>query len=212
MREGQKAQHIQRLTRYYLQNSANTGTDTMKRFPALLAALLSLTLISEVSMAACPDLLNHQMNNLDGKPVNLCDYAGKVVLAVNTASYCGNTPQYKGLESLYQKYRDKGLVVVGFPANDFGLQEPGTAKEIKDFCELTYGVKFPLMEKSVVVPGKANPVFAELTRMTGDAPEWNFHKYLIARDGKRAFSFAARTQPESKDVVSRIEALLAEQP
>jgi len=197
-------------TRYYLQKSANTGIDTMKRSPALLAALLFLTLISEVSMAACPDLLNHQMNNLDGKPVNLCDYAGKVVLAVNTASYCGNTPQYKGLESLYQKYQDKGLVVVGFPANDFGSQEPGTAKEIKEFCELTYGVKFPLMEKSSVVPGKANPVFAELTRMTGDAPEWNFHKYLIARDGKRAFSFAARTQPESGEVVKQIEALLAE--
>jgi glutathione peroxidase len=184
----------------------------MKRLPALLVTLLFLTLISEVSMAACPDLLNHQMNNLDGKPVNLCDYAGKVVLAVNTASYCGNTPQYKGLESLYQKYRDKGLVVVGFPANDFGAQEPGTAKEIKDFCELTYGVKFPLMEKSSVVPGKANPVFAELTRMTGDAPEWNFHKYLIARDGKRAFSFSARTKPESGEVVKQIEALLAEQP
>jgi len=91
----------------------------MKRFPALLTALLSLTLISEVSMA-CPNVLNHQMKDLEGKPVNLCDYAGKVVLAVNTASYCGNTPQYKGLESLYQKYRDKGLVVVGFPANDFG--------------------------------------------------------------------------------------------
>ena len=171
----------------------------MKRFPALLTALLSLILISEVSMA-CPSVLNHQMKDLDGKPVNLCDYAGKVVLAVNTASYCGNTPQYKG------------LVVVGFPANDFGSQEPGTAKEIKDFCELTYGVKFPLMEKSSVVPGKANPVFAELTKMTGDAPEWNFHKYLIARDGKRAFSFAARTQPESGEVVKQIEALLAEKP
>ncbi|MGH8768422.1 MAG: glutathione peroxidase [Burkholderiales bacterium] len=184
----------------------------MKHLPTLLVTLLSLTLISEVSMAACPDLLNHQMNNLDGKRLDLCEFSGKVVLAVNTASYCGNTPQYKGLESLYQKYRDKGLVVVGFPANDFGSQEPGTAKEIKDFCELTYGVKFPLMEKSSVVPGKANPVFAELTRMTGDAPEWNFHKYLIARDGKRAYSFAARTQPESKDVVSRIEELLAEKP
>jgi len=206
-----EGQRIQCRTRYYLQNSADTGTDIMKRFPALLTALLSLTLISEVSMA-CPNVLNHQMKNLDGKPVNLCDYAGKVVLAVNTASYCGNTPQYKGLESLYQKYRDKGLVVVGFPANDFGSQEPGTAKEIKDFCELTYGVKFPLMEKSSVVPGKANPVFAELTKMTGDAPEWNFHKYLIARDGKRAFSFAARTKPESSEVVKQIEALLAEKP
>src|SRR5258706_2119118 len=184
----------------------------MNRLLVLLASILPLTVTSEVSMAACPDLLNHQMKNLDGKPLDLCEFSGKVVLAVNTASYCGNTPQYKGLEALYQKYRDKGLVVVGFPANDFGSQEPGTAKEIKDFCELTYGVKFPLMEKSSVVPGKANPVFRELTRMTGDAPEWNFHKYLIARDGKRAFSFAARTQPETGEIVKQIEALLAEKP
>ena len=177
----------------------------------MLAALL-LAGLPGLACGACSDLLKHSYTSLQGKTVNLCDYAGKVVLAVNTASYCGNTPQYKGLESLYQKYRDKGLVVVGFPANDFGSQEPGTAKEIKDFCELTYGVKFPLMEKTSVVPGKANPVFAELTKMTGDAPEWNFHKYLIARDGKRAFSFAARTQPESGEVVKQIEALLAEKP
>ena len=184
----------------------------MKRLYALLVALLSLSLISEVSMAACPELLNHKMNNLDGKPLDLCEFAGKVVLAVNTASYCGNTPQYKGLEALYQKYKDKGLVVVGFPANDFGAQEPGSAKEIKNFCELTYGVKFPMVEKTSVVAGKANPVFGQLQKMTGDAPEWNFHKYLIARDGKRAFSFSARTQPESGEIVKQIETLLAEKP
>lgn len=161
---------------------------------------------------ACPNVLNLQTKNLEGQPVDLCAYAGKVVLAVNTASFCGNTPQYKGLESLYQKYKDKGLVVVGFPANDFGSQEPGTAKEIKEFCELTYGVKFPMMEKSSVVPGKANPVFAELAKMTGETPGWNFHKYLIARDGKRAFSYSARTQPESREIVRQIEALLAEKP
>ena len=184
----------------------------MNRLHVLLVTLLSLTLISEVSMAACPALLNHQMNNLDGKPLDLCTFSGKVVLAVNTASYCGNTPQYKGLEALYQKYRDKGLVVVGFPANDFGAQEPGSSKEIKDFCELTYGVKFPMVEKTSVVPGKANPVFAQLQKITGDAPEWNFHKYLIARDGKRAFSYGARMQPESGEIVKQIETLLAEKP
>ncbi len=183
----------------------------MKRLLVLLTSL-SVTLLSEVSMAACPDLLNHQMNNLDGKPIDLCEFSGKVVLAVNTASYCGNTPQYKGLETLYQKYRDQGLVVVGFPANDFGAQEPGSSKEIKDFCELTYGVKFPMVEKTSVVSGKANAVFAQLEKMTGDAPEWNFHKYLIARDGKRAFSYSARTQPESGEIVRQIEALLAEKP
>ena len=161
-------------------------------------------------MAACPELLDHQFKNLDGKPLDLCQFAGKVVLAVNTASFCGNTPQYKGLEALNQKYKEQGLVVLGFPANDFGSQEPGSSKEIKDFCELTYGVKFPMAEKTSVVPGKANPVFAQLTRMTGEAPEWNFHKYLIARDGKRAFSYGARTQPQANEVVSRIEQLLAE--
>lgn len=173
------------------------------------AAAACLLILSEAVMS-CPDILNHKMRNLDGDEVDLCSFAGKVVLAVNTASYCGNTPQYKGLEALYEKYRDQGLVVVGFPANDFGLQEPGSNKEIKDFCERTYGVEFPMMEKSSVLPGKANPVFERLTRLTGEAPEWNFHKYLIARDGKRAFSFAARTRPESADVVKRIEALLAE--
>jgi glutathione peroxidase len=184
----------------------------MKHLLALPALFVSLFLACEVTMAACPDVLNHKFNNLDGKPIDLCEYAGKVVLAVNTASYCGNTPQYKGLEALYSKYKDQGLVVVGFPANDFGAQEPGSAKEIKEFCELTYGVKFPMIEKTSVVPGKANPVFAQLTKMTGDAPEWNFHKYLLSRDGKRAVSFSAKTQPENAEVVKQIEALLAEKP
>ena len=164
-----------------------------------------------VTMAACPDILNQTMNSLDGKPINLCVFAGKVILAVNTASYCGNTPQYKGLEALYSKYKEKGLVVVGFPANDFGAQEPGTAKEIKEFCEFTYGVKFPMMGKTSVVPGQANPVFAQLARMTTVAPEWNFHKYLVSRDGKRAISFPASTQPESAEIVKQIESLLAEE-
>lgn len=175
-----------------------------------LVTALFLTTICEVSMAACPELLDHQFRNLEGKPLDLCQFAGKVVLAVNTASFCGNTPQYKGLEALYQKYQDQGLVVVGFPANDFGSQEPGSSKEIKDFCELTYGVKFPMVEKTSVVPGKANPVFAQLAKMTGEPPEWNFHKYLIARDGKRAFSYAARTQPQAREMVTRIEQLLTE--
>lgn len=178
--------------------------------PCLAAAFL--VLLSEAAMSACPAVLNHTMKDLDGRPIDLCRFAGKVVLAVNTASYCGNTPQYKGLESLYGKYQDRGFVVVGFPANDFGGQEPGSAQEIKEFCELTYGVRFPMVEKTSVVPGKANPVFAELAKMTGEAPEWNFHKYLISRDGRRAYSFSARTQPESSQVVSRIEELLAEKP
>lgn len=182
----------------------------MNRITLLFTAAAFLLLLSEAAISACPAVLDHQMKDLDGKAIDLYQFAGRVVLAVNTASYCGNTPQYRGLESLYQKYKEKGLVVIGFPANDFGGQEPGSAKEIKEFCELTYGVKFPLVEKSSVVPGKANPVFAQLMKMTGEAPEWNFHKYLISRDGQRAFSFAAGTQPESSEVVQRIEQLLAE--
>jgi len=184
----------------------------MKPFMRHAMCTGSFLIFSGVTMAACPDILDQTMHNLDGKPINLCVFSGKVVLAVNTASYCGNTPQYKGLEALYSKYKDKGLVVVGFPANDFGAQEPGTSKEIKEFCEFTYGVKFPMMEKTSVVPGKANPVFAQLTQMTTVAPEWNFHKYLLSRDGKRAISFSASTQPESAEVVKQIESLLAEEP
>lgn len=184
--------------------------EEMRHSIQFVAGALALVL-SEVAMSACPAVLDHRMKDLEGNALDLCQFAGRVVLAVNTASYCGNTPQYKGLESLYQKYKDQGLVVLGFPANDFGGQEPGSAAQIKEFCELTYGVRFPMVEKSSVVPGKANPVFAALTRMTGDAPEWNFHKYLLSRDGSRAFSYAARTQPQSAEIVQRIEQLLAEQ-
>ncbi len=178
----------------------------------LIALLLLpfLALAASTAMGACPAVLDHKLKNLDGEPMDLCQFAGKVVLAVNTASYCGNTPQYKGLQALYEKYRSRGLVVVGFPANDFGYQEPGSNSEIRDFCELTYGVEFPMVEKTSVVPGTANAVFAELTRMTNDAPEWNFHKYLLSRDGQRAFSFPARMKPENPKIVSQIEALLEE--
>jgi glutathione peroxidase len=184
-------------------------TITRRHLSAILL-LPFLTLTASAAMAACPAVLDHKLNSLDGKPMDLCQFAGKVVLAVNTASYCGNTPQYKGLQALYEKYRGRGLVVVGFPANDFGSQEPGSNSEIRDFCELTYGVEFPMVEKTSVVPGKANPVFAELTKMTNDAPEWNFHKYLLSRDGERAFSYPARMKPENSKIVSQIEALLDE--
>lgn len=172
----------------------------------LLLLLARLSLNSTVM--ACPPALNHTFHTLDGGVVDLCQFSGKVVLAVNTASHCGNTPQYSGLQALYEKYRDEGLVVIGFPANDFAGQEPGSSREIKDFCETQYGVKFPLLEKTSVVPGSANAVFAELMRLTGSAPEWNFHKYLLARDGMTAYSFPARTPPQSAEIISRIEQLL----
>ncbi|MGB5331251.1 MAG: glutathione peroxidase [Woeseiaceae bacterium] len=141
--------------------------------------------------------------------VNLGEaYVGKVVLVVNTASKCGNTPQYDGLEKLYQDYGDDGFVVLGFPSNDFFGQEPGTEAEIQEFCRLTYKVKFPMFEKVTVKEGKAHPLFDRLAAASGTYPTWNFHKYLIGRDGKLIAEFSPRTQPEDKKLVAQIKAAL----
>ncbi len=159
--------------------------------------------------AACPAVLNQTFNRLqDEAPQNLCQYAGKVVLVVNTASYCGYTKQYEGLEALYAKYNGKGLVILGFPSNDFGRQEPGNSKEIADLCFNTYGVKFPMFSKSVVKGGEANPLHAALAKATGKEPAWNFHKYLIGRDGKVLQQFAPGVTPDDKKLVGSIEAAL----
>jgi glutathione peroxidase len=184
-------------------------------FGAIACALSTLTVTATpVSPApasgACPALLNHRFSSLQGKPQDLCQYTGKVVLVVNTASYCGFTEQYKGLQSLYDKYQSQGLVVVGFPANDFGKQEPGSDTEVADFCERTYKVKFPMIAKTSVVEGSANPLHEALFKATGQRPKWNFHKYLVARDGKTVQSFGSRVAPESTDLVGAIEKQLAE--
>ena len=155
-------------------------------FPALLGRLLALLAsltcawssaasAAETAPANCPPLLQKSFNRLqDDAPQNLCQYAGKVLLVVNTASYCGFTPQYEGLEKLYAQYGGKGLVVLGFPSNDFGEQEPGKSKEIADLCYNTYGVKFPMFEKTVVSGKSANPLFTELAKAGGGSPKWNF--------------------------------------
>ena len=162
---------------------------------------------------ACPELLNFTFNRLQtGAPESLCQYRGKVVLIVNTASYCGYTHQYEGLEALYRKYKSRGLVVVGFPSNDFGGQEPGSNKEIAEFCRLTYGVEFPMFEKSSVTSIKTNPLYAELLARTGQSPKWNFHKYLVDRDGKQVTSFGTRVEPDNGDLVSALERMLAAKP
>ncbi|MBB2920500.1 glutathione peroxidase [Cupriavidus alkaliphilus] len=162
-----------------------------------------------VAAGTCPASLNFTFPRLqDDAPQNLCQYAGKVVLVVNTASYCGFTPQYEGLEALYAKYNARGLVVLGFPSNDFS-QEPGSQKEIADFCYNTYGVKFPMLGKSHVRGSEANPMYALLAKQTGTAPKWNFYKYLIGRDGKVVASYGSRTAPDDKELVARIESLLA---
>jgi glutathione peroxidase len=160
--------------------------------------------------ASCPALLKHTFNRLqDEAPQDLCQYAGKVVLVVNTASYCGYTKQYEGLERIYAKYSAKGLVVLGFPSNDFGKQEPGSSKEIADFCYNTYGVKFPMFSKSVVSGSNPNPLHASLIKITGKEPKWNFTKYLIGRDGKVIEHFPSKVEPEDKDVIGKIEKALA---
>ena len=162
---------------------------------------------------ACPEVLNYTFNRLQtGAPESLCQYRGKVVLIVNTASYCGYTHQYEGLEALYRKYKSRGLVVVGFPSNDFGGQEPGSNKEIAEFCRLTYGVEFPMFEKSSVTSIKTNPLYAELLARTGESPKWNFHKYLVDRDGKQVTSFGTRVEPDNGDLVGTVERMLAAKP
>jgi len=160
--------------------------------------------------ASCPAILRQSFKRLqDDAPQDLCQYAGKVVLVVNTASYCGFTTQYEGLEGLYAKYADKGLVVLGFPSNDFGKQEPGSSKEIADFCYNTYGVKFPMFAKSVVSGSAPNPLYTDLIKATGKTPAWNFHKYLIGRDGKVLDSFPSKVKPTDKELVGAVEKALA---
>ncbi|MEP7154448.1 MAG: glutathione peroxidase [Betaproteobacteria bacterium] len=162
----------------------------------------------ESSAAECPSLLNHKFQSLQGKPVDLCQYRGKVLLVVNTASYCGYTEQYKGLQSLYDRYRERGLVVLGFPANDFGKQEPGSNAEVADFCERTYKVKFPMMEKTAVVGTDVNPVYEALFKATGERPKWNFHKYLVSADGTVIKSFPSNVAPESAQIQQELDKLL----
>ena len=161
--------------------------------------------------AACPALLNKTFPRLqDEKPQSLCQYSGKVLLVVNTASYCGFTGQYKGLEALHAKYKDRGLVVLGFPSGDFGEQEKATNKEIAEFCANTYSVKFPMFAKSHVAGAEANPLFAELTKASGTRPKWNFYKYLVARDGRVIDAYSSVTTPDDRDLVRDVEKALAQ--
>jgi glutathione peroxidase len=162
-----------------------------------------------------PAVLNFKMKGIDGKEVELSQYQGKVVLIVNVASQCGYTPQYKGLQALYEKYKDKGLVVLGVPANDFGMQEPGTDAEIAKFCESKYGVTFPMLAKvSTILGEKKVPLYKHLTSKETDPKfagevEWNFTKFLIGRDGEIVHRFDSKVKPESKELTEAVEAELA---
>lgn len=182
---------------------------------AAVLALLSGAAASPSRAAACPRLLDRRMLRLqDETPQDLCQYSGQVIVVVNTASFCGYTPQYTSLERLYDRYRGRGLVVLGFPSNDFGGQEPGSDQEIAAFCENTFGVRFPMFTKSQVRPAAGaalNPLYAELVRATGQAPQWNFHKYVIARDGLAVTSHASAVDPLGRSFVAHVEKLLGAQ-
>ncbi|MFC1701158.1 glutathione peroxidase [Pseudomonadota bacterium] len=172
-----------------------------------------LLLITSMPSYACESaLLDQNFRRLASTDeVNLCEaYSGKVLLIVNTASKCGNTPQYDGLEKLYKQYGEEGLVVLGFPSNDFMGQEPGTEDQIEEFCRLTYGVEFPMFEKTSVKSDNADPLFVALAASSGTYPTWNFHKYLVGRDGVLISDFSPRTQPYDDKLVAAIEQALSE--
>ena len=158
---------------------------------------------------ACPALLQQSFLRLqDEKPQELCQYSGKVLLVVNTASFCGFTTQYTGLEALHAKYKDRGLVVLGFPSNDFS-QESGSNKEIAAFCENTFNVKFPMFVKSSVSGRTANPLFKQLASTSGTPPRWNFYKYLVGRDGVKVSAFNSTVEPQDPRFVKALETMLS---
>jgi glutathione peroxidase len=174
----------------------------------ILLASMVLFSVSTAGAEPCSDLLNYKMSKLrSSEQFDFCQaFQGKVILAVNTASNCGYTPQFKGLEALYQKYKDQGLVVVGFPSNDFN-QEFAEPEKTAKVCYINYGVTFPIMEKSAVQGSAANAFFQKLIKATGQAPEWNFYKYLIGRDGSSIEAFASNVTPEQLD--SKITSLIS---
>ena len=174
----------------------------------LLFLFLPLAAMTDAAAAPCPALLSHEVRDILGDRESLCRYAGKVVLVVNTASRCGYTPQYKGLQALHEKYAARGLAILGFPANDFGNQEPGSEKEIAEFCDRTYAIKFPMFSKVSTKPG-GSALYDALAEATGERPKWNFHKYLVGRDGRTVASFPSKVDPESPEFIARLEALLA---
>jgi len=175
--------------------------------PAVLAQAAAS---ASATPGACPALLQHTLTRLqDDAPQSLCQYAGKVLLVVNTASHCGYTPQYQGLEALYARYAAQGLVVLGLPSNDFGAQEPGDAKAIAETCFNVYGVRFPMFNKITVAGPNAHPLYAALVKAGAQAPKWNFHKVLVDRQGRVVASFASDIEPRDRRLASAVEKQLA---
>jgi glutathione peroxidase len=181
----------------------------------LLTLLLTTALLAHTgtATAACSSaLLDTSAKRLVGPEESLCQYAGKAVLVVNTASQCGFTPQYEGLEALWKEYANQGLVVLGFPSDQFGGQEYADDAEIAKFCKLNFGVSFPMYGKASVKGDDAIPLYRGLIEATGESPQWNFHKYLIGRDGKTVQAFSSRVTPDSQALRGAVEAALAATP
>lgn len=179
------------------------------KLPSLLVAV---GLAAAVTVANAAELASIPFKTITGKDTSLADYKGKVVLVVNTASKCGLTPQYESLEALQKRFSEKGFTVIGFPCNDFGSQEPGTADEIQEFCKAKYAVSFPLMEKIHVKGPEQHPLYAALTGENGAFPgevKWNFGKFLIGKDGKAIARFEPKQTPDSPEVTAAIEQALA---
>lgn len=194
-------------------NTLNTLTTLIGGFFTSLFTSTSLNAMPikpPIAANGCPATLDFTFRELNGKrQVNLCEeYKGKVVIIVNTASKCGFTPQFEGLEALYAKYKDRGLVVLGFPSNDFGNQDPGSEKEIATFCRLTYDVKFPMFEKTHAAKSTASPLYRTLGELANDYPNWNFHKYVLNTRGELIGSFSSFTRPDSKKLIRLIESNL----
>jgi len=185
------------------------GVTMLQRILVSLVAAAGLFVLAG-GAAAATSMHRFDFTSIDGEPLPLGDFAGEAVLLVNTASLCGFTYQYDGLQTVWETYRERGLVVLGVPSNDFGGQEPGSAEEIKDFCEVNFNIDFPLTEKQVVTGEEAHPFFKEAVRVLGPAaaPRWNFHKFLIAPDGELVGAWPSQVEPGSPEVTRAIEAAL----
>ena len=178
--------------------------------PLLRSALIALALLFP-AISQGEDIYSIPLKTIEGKPASLKPYEGKVLLIVNVASLCGNTPQYKGLEELWRKYKDQGLVVLGFPCNDFGEQEPGDNGEIKTFCTKNYGVSFPLFDKLHVKGSERHPLYSLLSGERSPFPgdlQWNFGKFLAGRDGRILARFEPEVEPDSAEVTAAVKAAL----
>jgi len=183
----------------------------MRLLTFIACSLLSLLGFSSAVRAGTQDVYGYSFSTIDGKPLPLDTYKGKVVLIVNTASKCGFTKQYGGLQALYDRYKDKGFFVLGVPSNDFANQEPGTSTEIKKFCETNFNITFPLTEKVDVIGDNAHPFFKHVRQDLGflARPHWNFYKYLISRDGHIVAWYSSTTTPDSDTLTKAIEKELA---